>query len=226
MASLNDIAVQQLLNAYAAGIFPMAASAETPELYLQDPDWRGIIPLDAIHIPKRLARTIRQQPFDIRIDTDFEQVISGCAEETTDRGSTWINREIRQLYRALFDRGHCHTVEAWQGEILVGGLYGVSLKGAFYGESMFSRARDASKIALVYLSARLIAGGFKLLDTQFTTPHLEQFGTVELPRQAFKAQLRRALQADADFGRLPTDTAPTDILAIVKGAKPAAHSTS
>lgn len=218
MARLSDIAVDQLLNAYAHGVFPMAASADTPELYLQDPDWRGIIPLDGTHIPRRLARTIRNAPYDIRIDFDFDGVIAACAEETPDRGSTWINAEIRQLYRALFERGHAHTVEVWGNDMLLGGLYGVSLKGAFFGESMFSRARDTSKIALVYLVARLIAGGFTLLDTQFTTPHLEQFGTDEIPRRVFQSKLQRALQVEGIFEKLSVDTDPQEIIDIVRGA--------
>ncbi|MEO0730595.1 MAG: leucyl/phenylalanyl-tRNA--protein transferase [Pseudomonadota bacterium] len=217
MASLNDIAVQQLLTAYAHGVFPMAASADSPELYLQDPDWRGIIPLDRVHIPRRLARTIRNTEFEVRINFDFDATIAACAEETPDRGSTWINKEIRQLYRALFDNHHCHTVEVWDGERLVGGLYGVSLKGAFFGESMFSRARDASKIALVHLCARLRHGGFTLLDTQFSTPHLEQFGTEEVPRRVFQAKLQRALNVDAVFRKLPINTPADTIIDIVRG---------
>jgi len=218
MTSLNDIAVQQLLNAYANGVFPMAASANTPELYLQDPEWRGIVPLDGVTIPRRLARTIRQAPYEIHIDRDFDGVIAACAEETPERGSTWINKEIRQLYGALFKSGHCHTVEIWHDGQLAGGLYGVTLQGAYFGESMFSRVRDASKIALIYLCARLIAGGYTLLDTQFTTPHLEQFGTIEVPRLKFKRKLERALSVEGDFLRLPIDTAPDDILAIVRNA--------
>jgi leucyl/phenylalanyl-tRNA--protein transferase len=220
MSSLDDVAIQHLLSAYANGVFPMAASADTPELYLQDPEWRGIIPLDGVHIPRRLARTIRQEPFEIRINSDFDQVIAYCAEETPERGSTWINREIRMLYRGLFDRGNCHTVEAWDDAgRLVGGLYGVSLRGAFFGESMFSRARDASKISLIYLCARLIRGGFVLLDTQFTTTHLAQFGTQEVPRRRFKRMLQRALHLEAEFFALPRDTPGSEIVEIVKSAE-------
>ncbi|MEM9029217.1 MAG: leucyl/phenylalanyl-tRNA--protein transferase [Pseudomonadota bacterium] len=218
MTTFPARAVHELLNAYANGVFPMAASATSPELYLQDPDWRGIIPLDGVVVPRRLARTIRQAPFEIHVDRDFDAVISGCAAEKPGRDSTWINREIRQLYRALFDRGHCHTVEAWRDGHLVGGLYGVSLKGAFFGESMFSEARDASKITLVYLCARLIYGSYRLLDTQFTTPHLAQFGTLEVPRRTFHRMLNRALRSDGDFYRLPVDTPPADIVEIVRHA--------
>lgn len=218
MTTYEDRGVYELLNAYANGVFPMAASANSPELYLQDPDWRGVIPLDAVNVPRRLARTIRQQPYEIRFDTDFDAVIDGCAAERPGRESTWINREIRQLYRALFDRGFCHTVEAWHDDELVGGLYGVSLKAAFFGESMFSSARDASKIALIYLCARLIAGGYRLLDTQFTTSHLSQFGTVEIPRRDFHRMLDRALRTQGDFERLPSDTPPDRIVEIVRAA--------
>lgn len=216
MPSPEDIAVSELLGAYAQGVFPMAASAHTPELYLQDPDWRGIVPLDAVHVPRRLARTIRQQPYEVHIDRDFDGVIAGCAAETPDRGSTWINTEIRRLYRALFERGHCHTVEIWHQGELAGGLYGVSLKRAFFGESMFSNVRDASKIALVYLCARLRYGGFRLLDTQFITSHLAQFGTIEIPRNDFRERLSNALEGEADYNALPIDAPPHQILELLK----------
>lgn len=220
MSTFEDRAVHELLNAYANGVFPMAASATSPELYLQDPDWRGIIPLDRLKLPRRLARTIRQQKFTIAIDHNFDDVIAGCAAEKPGRESTWINREIRQLYRVLFNRGFCHTVEVWAGKRLVGGLYGVSLKGAFFGESMFSDERDASKVALVYLCARLIHGGFRLLDTQYSTPHLTQFGTVEVPRREFHRMLDEALSVDADFMRLPADAKPDQIIGIVRTGRP------
>ncbi|MEO1719415.1 MAG: leucyl/phenylalanyl-tRNA--protein transferase, partial [Pseudomonadota bacterium] len=155
----------------------------------------------------------------VRINSDFEAVIAACAEETPDRGSTWINREIRQLYAALFQRGHCHTVEVWSDTRLVGGLYGVSLKGAFFGESMFSRTRDASKIALVHLCARLLAGGYVLLDTQFSTPHLEQFGTEEIPRRVFQAKLQRALAVDAEFLTLDCAATGADAIDIIRSAQ-------
>ncbi|MGF1648819.1 MAG: leucyl/phenylalanyl-tRNA--protein transferase [Hyphomicrobiaceae bacterium] len=222
MASPDDIAVQELLNAYAHGVFPMAASAHTPELYLQDPEWRGIIPLDGLTIPRRLARTVRQEPFEIRVNSDFEATIDGCAAETPERGSTWINQEIRQLYRALFRRGHCHTVEAWQDGRIVGGLYGVSLKGAFFGESMFSRERDASKIALMHLCARLITGGFVLLDTQFITNHLAQFGAVEVPRRTFRRHLAEALRHEGNFLAMPRNLSGAEVVEIVRGNSRAA----
>ncbi len=216
MSTYEERAVRELLNAYANGVFPMAASANSPELYLQDPDYRGVIPLAQINIPRRLARTIRQQPYQMHINRDFDAVIEGCAAARPGRESTWINREIRQLYRALYNRGHCHTVEAWRGDELVGGLYGVSLKGAFFGESMFSTARDASKISLIYLCARLIYGGFELLDTQFITPHLEQFNAMEVPRRTFRRWLEHALQGDGDYTKLPVDTPPEEIIRIVR----------
>ena len=164
---MSTITPQILLKAYAAGIFPMAESAEDTALYWIDPERRGIIPLEHFHIPRRLRKTIRHQDFDIRIDTDFEGVISACAESMPGRRSTWINQRIRSLYGELFRLGHVHTVECWRDGRLVGGLYGVRVGAVFFGESMFSRERDASKVALVHLVARLNAGGFFLLDTQF-----------------------------------------------------------
>nr|MCH9765073.1 leucyl/phenylalanyl-tRNA--protein transferase [Alphaproteobacteria bacterium] len=167
-------------------------------------------------IPRRLARTIRNAPYDIRVDENFNAVIDGCAEEKPGRNSTWINARIRGLYRDLFDLGHCHTVEAWQGDALVGGLYGVALGGVFFGESMFSTERDASKVALFYLIARLIHGGFALLDTQFVTPHLMQFGAIEVDREAFHQLLEKALADEGAFAALSADTDPEDILRIIR----------
>jgi leucyl/phenylalanyl-tRNA---protein transferase len=217
MASRDDIVIeitpQVLLKAYACGIFPMAESADDPALYWIEPQQRGILELDSVHVPRRLARTIRQSIFEIRIDTDFEGVIAGCAASRPGRRTTWINPKIRALYRDLFESGHCHTVEAWADGKLVGGLYGVALNGAFFGESMFSLARDASKIALVYLCARLIYGGFTLLDTQFVTDHLRQFGTIEIDRAEFHALLEQALALEADFAALPVDASPEHVLA-------------
>jgi leucyl/phenylalanyl-tRNA--protein transferase len=197
MTSIDDVMIeitpQVLLKAYACGIFPMAESAEDQALYWIEPERRGILPLDRVHVPRRLARTIRQGLFDIKVDHDFEAVIEGCAAPRTGRRSTWINSRIRSLYAELFALGHCHTVEVWSGEDLIGGLYGVHLGRAFFGESMFSRARDASKIALVYLVARLKYGGFQLLDTQFLTNHLAGFGAVEVGRAEFQRLLEEAL---------------------------------
>jgi leucyl/phenylalanyl-tRNA--protein transferase len=213
-----EITPQVLLKAYSCGIFPMAESADDPALYWIEPQHRGVMPLDAVRVPSRLARTIRTTAMQVRIDTDFEGVIDGCAASRPGRSSTWINERIRALYGELFAQGHCHTVEVWEGARLVGGLYGVALKGAFFGESMFSYARDASKIALVHLSARLIHGGFNLLDTQFVTQHLRQFGAIEIDRAAFHRRLEAALAVDARFDALAPDTVPDRILEIVEAA--------
>jgi leucyl/phenylalanyl-tRNA---protein transferase len=188
-----------LLRAYAAGIFPMAESADDPEIFWVDPERRGILPLDACHIPHKLRQTVRNGPFEVRCNSAFAAVVRGCAEPTPDRPDTWINAEILKLYVELHARGQAHSVETWADGKLVGGLYGVALGGAFFGESMFSRATDASKFALVHLVARLIESGFQLLDTQFTTPHLERFGVVEIPRAEYQRRLAKALAARARF---------------------------
>jgi len=188
-----------LLRAYASGVFPMAESEHDPEVFWVRPEERGIIPLDRFHVPKSLAKKVWQQPFEIRFDTDFAGVIEGCAETRADRTSTWINRPIREAYQALFERGNCHTVEAWKDDRLVGGLYGVTLGRAFFGESMFARERDASKICLVHLVERLKARGFVLLDTQFTTDHLKRFGAIDVPRARYEKLLEEALQGAAEF---------------------------
>jgi len=197
MTTIDDVMIeitpQVLLKAYACGIFPMAESAEDNALYWIEPERRGILPLDDVHIPKSLARTIRRGGFEVKVDHDFEGVIDGCAAPRAGRRSTWINGRIRSLYRELFKLGHCHTVEVWQDGEMIGGLYGVHLGRAFFGESMFSKARDASKIALVYLVARLKYGGFTLLDTQFVTGHLARFGAIEVSRQEFQGLLEGAL---------------------------------
>jgi leucyl/phenylalanyl-tRNA--protein transferase len=188
-----------LLEAYAAGIFPMAESADDPELFWVDPLRRGILPLDGFHIPRRLGRVLRRGLFEVRADSAFEAVIRACAAASETRPSTWINEEIVQLYSALFARGAAHSVECWHEGELVGGLYGVSLGGAFFGESMFSRVTDASKIALVHLVERLRLGGYRLLDTQFLTPHLAQFGGVEISRARYRRLLAEALRYRALF---------------------------
>jgi leucyl/phenylalanyl-tRNA---protein transferase len=204
MTSIDDVMIeitpQVLLKAYACGIFPMAESAEDNALYWIEPERRGILPLDGLHVPNRLARTIRKGGFEVRFDHDFEAVIEGCAAPRSGRRSTWINGRIRGLYRDLFALGHCHTVEVYEGDTLIGGLYGVHLGRAFFGESMFSRARDASKIALVYLVARLRFGGFVLLDTQFVTGHLARFGAIEVGRAEFQRLLEGALAGGAGAG--------------------------
>jgi leucyl/phenylalanyl-tRNA--protein transferase len=219
MASHSNLSIeitpQVLLKAYGCGIFPMAESADDPTLYWIEPEKRGVIPLHSVHVPKRLARVIRQGRFEVRIDSDYHGVMDGCAASRTGRRTTWINRRIRELYAELFREGYCHTVETWRDGKLVGGLYGVALGRAFFGESMFSYETDASKVALVYLIARLNAGGFTLLDTQFVTDHLKQFGAVEISRAAFHRQLDAALQGRGEFGRLPTDLSSTGILQLV-----------
>jgi len=219
MASHNDITIeitpQVLLKAYSCGIFPMAESADEPALYWIEPQARGILPLDAVHVPRRLAKTVRQGLFEVRVNSDFEAVIEGCAASKAGRRSTWINARIRSLYGALFAQGRCHTIETWLGGRMVGGLYGVALGGAFFGESMFSTERDASKVALVYLCARLAYGGFTLLDTQFVTDHLRQFGTIEVERQEFHRLLEPALARQADFNALPVNVPAEQVLSIL-----------
>jgi len=200
-----EITPEVLLKAYACGIFPMAESADDPALYWIEPELRGIIPLDTFHVPARLARTVRTTDLVVRVNRDFEGVIEGCAEPKRDRARTWINGRIRRIYRALYAHGHCHSVEVYDGPELVGGLYGVSLGRAFFGESMFHRTRDASKIALVHLIARLKAGGYRLLDTQFVTDHLRTFGAVEVPKRRYHRLLEDALVGEGDFGALPLD---------------------
>jgi leucyl/phenylalanyl-tRNA--protein transferase len=219
MTSHDDIMIeitpQVLLKAYSCGIFPMAESADDPALYWIEPQHRGILPLDTMHVPKRLARTVRTCPYEVRVDSDFEGVITGCAASRPGRRSTWINERIRRLYRELFEMGFCHTVEVWADGKLSGGLYGVALGGAFFGESMFSTVRDASKIALVHLASRLVAGGFTLLDTQFVTDHLRQFGTVEVDRDDFQRLLEAALRVKGNFLRMPKAATPAEILAVL-----------
>jgi leucyl/phenylalanyl-tRNA--protein transferase len=188
-----DITPDLLLRAYSIGLFPMADSADDPELFWVEPELRGIIPLDDFHISKSLAKTIRRAPFEIRYDTAFEQVMDGCAAPAPDRPTTWINAKIRSLYATLHSMGHAHCVEAWEDGELVGGLYGVSLGSAFFGESMFSRRTDASKICLVHLVQRLRRQGFVLLDTQFTTEHLKNFGAIDVPKARYEKMLARAI---------------------------------
>ncbi|ANL34068.1 leucyl/phenylalanyl-tRNA--protein transferase [Rhizobium phaseoli] len=184
-----------LLRAYSIGLFPMAESADDPEIFWVEPELRGVLPLDHFHISKSLAKTVRRNAFEIRFDHAFESVIAACAAETSGRPSTWINQTIRALYSTLFDMGHAHTVEAWDGDELVGGLYGVSLGSAFFGESMFSRRTDASKICLVHLVDRLRNKGFTLLDTQFTTEHLKTFGAIDVPKADYALLLAAAMES-------------------------------
>ncbi|MDA0367515.1 MAG: leucyl/phenylalanyl-tRNA--protein transferase [Proteobacteria bacterium] len=189
-----------LLRAYASGVFPMAEDRDDPTLYWIDPDSRGVLPLESFHLSRRLARKVRQDVFRITCDSAFLTVIESCAAPARGRETTWINDEIIALYSGLAEIGHAHSIEAWDSAgDLVGGLYGVSLGAAFFGESMFSTATDASKVALAHLVARLRVGGFTLLDTQFVTDHLASFGAVEIPREAYHGQLAAAMRRDADF---------------------------
>jgi leucyl/phenylalanyl-tRNA--protein transferase len=195
-----DITPDLMLRAYRAGLFPMAESRRGDRLYWLDPERRGIIPLDGgFHLPKRLLRTVLAGPFRVTANADFAGVIARCAAPAPGREDTWINVEIEQLFVSLHRQGHAHSVEVWQEEALVGGLYGVVLGAAYFGESMFSRVRDASKVALVHLVARLRLGGFLLLDAQFLTEHLSQFGAREIPRADYKRRLAAAVSVQADW---------------------------
>lgn len=188
-----------ILSAYANGLFPMAKDRHDPTIHWLDPIRRGIIPLDRFHLPRSLRKVLRREPFELRVDTAFERVIEACAEATPERPRTWLNDELISAYIALARRGFAHSIECWRQDRLVGGLYGVALGAAFFGESMFSRERDASKVALVELVCRLRAGGFELLDTQFVTDHLKRFGAVEISRQDYRIRLRRAMVRRAVF---------------------------
>lgn len=188
-----------LLHVYGLGLFPMANDRDDPIVHWIDPRRRGILPLDAFHVPRSLRKTLRRRPFEVRTDTAFAEVIRACAEPTADRPRTWLNDELIDAYVALHRAGYAHSVECWRDGTLAGGLYGVALGGAFFGESMFSRAADASKAALVHLVERLRAGGFALLDTQFTTDHLVRFGAIEVPRASYRRKLAHALTLRASF---------------------------
>jgi leucyl/phenylalanyl-tRNA--protein transferase len=194
-----ELTAEILLRAYSIGLFPMAESRESADLFWVEPEKRGVFPLDRLNVSRSLAKVVRSDRFSVVADRDFPGVMAACAG----REKTWINAEIVRLYSELFELGHAHSVEAYEGETLVGGLYGVSLSGAFFGESMFSRARDASKVALVHLVARLRLGGFRLLDAQFITPHLESLGAEEISRSAYRGRLAEALEAEADFTVFP-----------------------
>jgi leucyl/phenylalanyl-tRNA--protein transferase len=193
---------RELLECYGRGVFPMADAREDDRVFLIDPEKRGVIPLNGFHVSRRLARTVRSDPFDIRIDTAFSRVVLECAAPKPGRTETWINSVIEDLYAQLFEMGHAHSVECWLGDELVGGLYGVSLGAAFFGESMFSRRTDASKVALVHLVARLLTDGYRLLDAQFITDHLTTFGAMEVPRAEYHRRLARALEAQASLQRV------------------------
>ena len=193
--------IEELVDCYRRGVFPMADSREDERVFLIDPQRRGVIPLDGFHVATRLARTVRSDRFQVTYDTDFAAVVEACAAARPGRPETWINYPIQHLYERLHQSGRAHSVECRLNGELVGGLYGVSLGGAFFGESMFSTARDASKVALVHLVARLIAGGYRLLDTQFMTEHLAQFGALEIPRATYRRKLSEALELTAEFGQ-------------------------
>ncbi len=195
----SEITPDILLRAYSIGLFPMAESADDPSLFWMDPEERGIFPLDRLTISRSLAKTVRSDRFEVRVDTDYDGVLDGCAAAAPGREATWINARIRALYRTLFERGQVHTVETWRDGILVGGLYGVTVGAAFFGESMFHRERDASKIALVHLFARLHAGRFRLLDTQFVTDHLATLGAIAVPKAVYHSLLADAVVRRADF---------------------------
>jgi leucyl/phenylalanyl-tRNA---protein transferase len=214
---MTSITPQVLLQAYAAGIFPMAESAHDPALYWVEPDERGVIPLIGFHISRSLAKRVKQHGFEIRIDTSFNAVIAACAAKSETRKDTWINKRIITLYSQLHKMGCAHSVEAWQNGELVGGLYGIRIGAAFFGESMFSRATDASKVALVHLVARLKFGGFRLLDAQFVNPHLLQFGTTAVKKADYHKLLEPALEQDANFFAFTGDDDAVQVLAAAVG---------
>ncbi len=217
-AGLGGFSADDLVRCYRHGVFPMADSRYDADFYLIEPRRRGVIPLDGLHIPRRLARTVRSDRYRVTANQDFATVIAACAASEPGRLETWINAPIEALYRELHSRGQAHSVEAWEDGELVGGLYGVSLGGAFFGESMFSRRRDASKAALVHLAGRLVAGGYRLLDAQFLTDHLAQFGTVEIGRDEYQRRLARALALNGDFYRLGAGATGADALQAITQA--------
>lgn len=210
---MSSITPQILLRAYAAGIFPMAESAEDNALYWVEPEERGVIPLDGLKVSHSLRKAVRRGGFEVRVDHDFPAVIAACAARTPDRRSTWINARIKALYTQLHRMGCCHSVECWQDGKLVGGLYGVRIGAVFFGESMFSRVTDASKVALVHLVARLNHGGFGLLDAQFVNPHLERLGAIAVPRAAYHKLMEPLLERDAHFFAFRQDADPEAVLA-------------
>ena len=204
---MSGFTAEDLIDCYRRGVFPMSETRTDHDFFLVDPTRRGVLPLQGFHIPRRLARTVRADLYEVRLDTAFAEVVAGCAAVGKGRTETWISRPIEHLYGELFERGVCHSIEAWLEGRLVGGLYGVSIGGAFFGESMFSRARDASKVALVHLVGRMIAGGYRLLDTQFVNEHLTQFGVEEIPRAEYRRRLAAALTTEASLYVLGADAA-------------------
>ena len=210
----EEITPEILLQAYACGIFPMAETANDPTLHWYEPQKRGILPLDAFHLSRSLAKTVRSGRFDVVSDHDFDAVIEACAQSVPGREKTWINQTIRVLYRALFDRGHCHTVEVRENGELIGGLYGVSIGGAFFGESMFHTATDASKVALVHLVARLRNAGYSLLDAQFVTTHLATFGAIEIPKRQYQTLLTQAINRQPSYKEWHTHLTGAEAIAM------------
>ena len=206
-----DLTPALLLRAYEAGVFPMAESAESDKVFWVDPRRRGVLPLDSFHLSRSLRKRLRRHDYDVTIDRCFDEVVQACA----DREETWINPQISGLYGALHHLGFAHSLEVWQGDALMGGLYGVRIGGAFFGESMFSAAPDGSKIALAYLVARLRKGGFTLLDTQFTTPHLESLGAIEIPRADYRRWLDEALSLQGNFYSLPVSSSPDAVIQLI-----------
>lgn len=215
---MDAFTVDDLIRCYERGVFPMADAREDDSIFLIDPERRGVLPLEGVHIPRRLARTVRSDLFQVRIDSAFDGVVEACAAARPGRLETWINAPIQQMYGALFARGLAHSVECWRDGRMVGGLYGVALGAAFFGESMFSTERDASKVALAHLTARLKFGGYTLLDTQFITDHLQQFGAVEIPRADYRRRLRNALPGLADFYRFSAGATGAEVLQAISQA--------
>lgn len=212
MTAPRKIVPEDMLQAYVAGYFPMAETNESDSLYWLNPDPRAILPLQNIHVPGRLRQQLRRRPFRITTNQAFEQIVFGCAKVTQGRSQTWINSQLHQLYLQLHRKGFAHSVECWQDQQLAGGIFGIALHGAFFGESMFTRIRDASKIALLHLVARMRVGGFLLFDIQFTSPHLERFGATELPRTVYLDLLAQAMKHTADFHHFCQDDSPDAVL--------------
>lgn len=215
---MDSFTVDDLIRCYQRGVFPMADARDDESVFLIDPERRGVLPLDSVHVPRRLARTVRSDVFGVRVDSAFHAVVEACATSRPGRLETWINAPIQQLYGELFGRGMAHSVECWRGGEMVGGLYGVSLGSAFFGESMFSTERDASKVALAHLVARLRTGGYQLLDTQFITEHLSQFGAIEISRADYRRRLSKAWPVPADFYGLSAGATGADVLQAISQA--------
>ena len=214
---MRGFGVEELLSCYARGVFPMAEARDDPRIFLLNPDERGVIPLDQFHAPRSLRRVVRRDAFHVTVNRCFASVVSACAAPGPGREETWINAPIERLYAEMHAQGHAHSIECWKDGELAGGLYGVTLGGAYFGESMFSRETDASKVALTHLVARLKAGGFQLLDAQFTTAHLERFGARTIPRRAYLRTLTSAVSKEADFHALPDGLSGARVMEIALG---------